>query len=98
MNSERFSQEINTLVSAGGTRTTAQISDQNPENDAQDSSAPSHSTAVSGYSKVVAEVWICSRQPRGLLIGPPPRSALDYCFVVLECDAQLGKACYLGRM
>lgn len=71
---------------------------QNTEIDAQEYPAPSYSTAVLGYSKVVAEVWICSRQPRGLLIGPPPRSALDYCFVVLECNAQLGKACYLGRM
>jgi len=55
MNSERSSQEINSLVSVDKTQTTAQISEQNPENDAQDSSAPSHSTAVSGYSKVVAE-------------------------------------------
>ena len=36
MNSERFSQEINTLVSVDTTRTTAQISEQNTENDAQD--------------------------------------------------------------
>lgn len=48
MNSERSSQEIKTLVSTDETRMTAQISAQNPENDAQDSSAPSDSTAVFG--------------------------------------------------
>ena len=47
MNSERSSQEINTLVSVDKTRTTAQISEQNTENDPQESSAPSDSTAVS---------------------------------------------------
>ncbi|WP_417423329.1 site-specific integrase [Hoeflea sp.] len=48
MNSERSSKEINTLVSTDETRTTAQIIDQNPENDAQENSAPSDSTAVYG--------------------------------------------------
>ena len=48
MNSERSSQEINTLVSTDETRMTAQISEQNTENDAREPSAPSHSTAVFG--------------------------------------------------
>ena len=48
MNSKRFSQEINTLVSAGETRTTAHVVEQNTKNDTQEHSAPPDSTAVSG--------------------------------------------------
>lgn len=64
MNSERFSQEINTLVSVDTTRTTAQISEQNTENDVQEASAPSDSTALS--SDVSA-----AQAPGGL---PSPRA------------------------
>lgn len=60
MNSERSSQEINTLVSVDTTRTTAQISEQNTENDPQEHSAPSDSAAVSGDVSAV-----------GMSAGPP---------------------------
>jgi integrase len=47
MNRKPDSFEINELPSVDKTRTTTQISEQNTENDAQESSAPSDSTAVS---------------------------------------------------
>ncbi|MBC7285938.1 hypothetical protein [Hoeflea sp.] len=80
MNSERFSQEIKTLVSAGEVRTTAQISEQNTENDPLEYSAPSYSTVVSGYSKVVAEVWICSTQPWGSVDRAPSSLGIGLLF------------------
>ena len=47
MNSERSSQEISTLMSVDKARTTTKIIEQNSDNDAQEHSAPPHSTAVS---------------------------------------------------